>query len=55
MTKKQQEVKNAWEYADWLYQSGRLTAEEHLKLKVFLVDLEDETRAAYECYCDEGC
>jgi len=32
---------NAWEYTDWLYTSGRLTAEEHLTLKSHLLKLED--------------
>lgn len=56
MVKKQeqkQEPKNAWEYADWLYQSNRLTAEEYNKLKWFLVELEDEIRFAAESNC--GC
>jgi len=54
MAKKTEEAKNAWEYVDWLYLSGRLTAEEHIKLKGFLVDLEDEVRLAVEsnnCGC----
>lgn len=37
---------NAWEYTDWLYCSGRLTAEEHLKLKSYLVALEEEAQTA---------
>jgi hypothetical protein len=38
---KNKEPKNAYEYADWLYNSGRLTAEEHLELKRLLIKLED--------------
>jgi hypothetical protein len=45
---------NAWEYTDWLYCSGRLTADEHLKLKEYLLKLEKE--AASESYIpDQGC
>jgi hypothetical protein len=45
---KNTEPTNAWEYVDWLYLSGRLTAEEHLKLKKFMLDME------YAVYT-EGC
>jgi len=38
---KNKEPQNAYEYTDWLYNSGRLTAEEHLKLKNFLLSLEE--------------
>lgn len=53
MAKKVVVPSNAWEYADWLYGSGRLTAEEHSKLKLFLVKLEEE--AGINSYCEEGC
>lgn len=33
---------NAWEYADWLLASNRLTLEEYNKLYGFLFQLEDE-------------
>jgi hypothetical protein len=36
-----QEPKNAYEYTDWLYSTGRLTAGEHLELKRLLLKLED--------------
>ena len=36
---------NAYDYTDWLYISGRLTAEEHLQLKSFLLKLEDDINA----------
>jgi len=54
MTNNNKEPQNAWDYATWLYISGRLTAEECVKLKGFLVDLEDEIRLAVEsenCGC----
>lgn len=31
---------NAWEYIDWLYTTGRLTVEEHSKLKKYVMELE---------------
>ena len=40
---KNKQPKNAYEYADWLYNSNRLTAEEHLELKKFLLKLEEES------------
>lgn len=43
---------DAWEYTDWLYCSGRLTAEEHTKLKQFLLKVVDETVARVS---NEGC
>ena len=43
---------DAWEYVDWLFCSGRLTAEEHLKLKGFLLRLEEE---AATNIVNEGC
>ncbi len=46
------EPSTAWEYVDWLYLSGRLTAEEHLKLKHFLVEMDVEKELAFE---NEGC
>ena len=42
---------NAWEYADWLYTSHRLTAEEHMKLKNYLIELE----AASFVLSQQGC
>ena len=39
--KKKLEPRDAYEYTDWLYCSGRLTAEEHLALKQFLLQLEE--------------
>lgn len=50
---KNEQPTNAWEYADWLYISGRLTTEEHLQLKRFLLQLEDEASA--NSYSNEGC
>jgi hypothetical protein len=38
---KNREPKNAYEYTDWLYNTNRLTAEEHLELKRLLIKLED--------------
>lgn len=52
MVNKNQEPKNAWEYADWLYTSGRLTTEEHSKLKLFLLQLEEESSNSF---ANEGC
>lgn len=46
------EPTNAYEYADWLYLSGRLTAEEHLKLKEHLLQLESHIELAIQ---NEGC
>ena len=43
---------NAWEYTDWLLTSHRLTTEEHLTLKKYLLKLEDE--AAIDALKDEG-
>lgn len=43
---------NAWEYVDWLYTSGRLTAEEHITLKEHLLKLESSTELVFE---NEGC
>ncbi len=52
MAKKNDEPTNAWEYADWLYLSGRLTAEEHLKLKHFLLEMDVQAALVFE---NEGC
>lgn len=49
------EYKNVWEYVDWLYLSGRLTAEEFNTLKLFLVQFEDETAISALKYQNEGC
>jgi len=50
--KKEKDHTNVWEYADWLYLSGRLTAEEHLTLKKYL--LEEETHLELSIM-NEGC
>jgi hypothetical protein len=42
---------NVWEYTDWLYNSGRLTAEEHLELKRLLLQLEEDSIFAGESGC----
>lgn len=42
---------NAWEYIDWLYTTNRITAEEHGKLKGFLLKLEEES----ENLSNQGC
>ena len=39
---KNKDPQNAWEYADWLLNSGRLTIEEHQNLQEFLFQLENE-------------
>ncbi len=52
MARKNAEPTNAYEYADWLYLSGRLTAEEHLKLKQHLLDLETQFQLSIT---NEGC
>ncbi len=43
---------NAYEYTDWLYTSGRLTAEEHIKLKEYLLNLETDIQLTID---NEGC
>jgi len=43
---------NAYEYTDWLYTSNRLTAEEHSKLKAYLLQLEEA--AAIDALVEEG-
>lgn len=40
---KRKESQNVWEYSDWLYESGRLTAEEHNELKRLLLKLEEDS------------
>lgn len=50
--KKEQNHKTVWEYADWLYLSGRLTAEEHLTLKQYLLREELDLELSIE---NEGC
>jgi hypothetical protein len=54
MAKKQKDLypSNAWEYADWLYTTGRLTALEHITLKGFLLQLEE---ASSFNTANEGC
>ena len=42
---------NVWEYTDWLYGSGRLTAEEHSELKRLLLKLEEESLFVGEQGC----
>lgn len=52
MTKKKDNYPaNAWEYTDWLYTSGRLTAEEHITLKQYLLKLEADS----ENLSNQGC
>ena len=51
MVNKNDKPQNAWEYADCLYLSGRLTTEEHINLKRFLLKLEAESAIIYS----EGC
>lgn len=46
---------NAYDYTDWLYISGRLTAEEHLQLKSFLLKLEDDVNIAVYNNGDSCC
>jgi hypothetical protein len=58
MTNKKKEVaepQNAWEYTDWLHDSGRITVEEHIKLRQLLFKLENESSVDDFCFCDEGC
>jgi hypothetical protein len=40
MAKKKMTV---WKYADWLYESGRITTEEHNELVTLMLELEDES------------
>lgn len=47
-SKKTTEPIDVWEYVDWLYNSNRLTAEEHAKLKHYLIQME---LAAENCGC----
>lgn len=49
---KHQDHTNVWEYTDWLYLSGRLTAEEHLTLKKYLLQEETNLELAE---MNEGC
>jgi hypothetical protein len=49
---KKQYHASVWEYADWLFLSGRLTAEECLTLKKHILDLEQDLRLAVQ---NEGC
>jgi hypothetical protein len=57
MAKKTKEPKDIWEYADWLYVSGRLTADEHLTLKKFIFQLEHESseKGSNSCGNCDGC
>lgn len=41
--KKDNYPSNAWEYADWLYTTNRITAEEHTTLKNYLLELEQDS------------
>jgi len=50
--KKDNYPSNAWEYVDWLYTSGRLTAEEHMTLKQHLLSLEAGLQLTID---NEGC
>ena len=49
---KKKEPQTVWEYIDWLYLSHRLTAEEHLKLKEYVLNLESNLALTIE---NEGC
>jgi len=49
---KKKEPETVWEYIDWLYLSHRLTAEEHLKLKQHVLNLEATFELVIE---NEGC
>lgn len=42
-TKKRVQPTNIWQYANWLYQSGRITKEEHETLYHFADQLEEDT------------
>jgi len=48
---KNTEPQDVYQYADWLYQSGRLTAEEHLQLKKFIVKNEEDLIDFNDCGC----
>jgi len=52
MASKRKEATTVWEYVDWLYLSNRLTAEEHLKLKEHILNLESRLELSIE---NEGC
>lgn len=52
MASKKKEATTVWEYVDWLYCSGRLTAEEHFKLKEYVIRLEAD--AGIDSF-NEGC
>lgn len=57
-TKKAAYPATAWEYIDWLYCSGRLTAEEHQKLKDLCLKLEKSAvhrGAEGDCGNCDGC
>lgn len=43
MAKKQVKPENIWQYANWLYQSGRITKEEYDTLYIFADKLEADT------------
>lgn len=51
------EPQTIWEYIDWLYVSNRVTAEEHLKLKEFALDLEHSAKLDSNSGCGncDGC
>jgi hypothetical protein len=55
---KKQDHKSVWEYADWLFLSGRLTGEEHLKLKTLCLAMEQDAvhRGNHgDCGSCDGC
>ena len=42
--KSKNEPRNIWEYAEWLYNSNRLTTQEYLDLKKFAIELAFDIR-----------
>jgi len=52
MASKKKDPTTVWEYVDWLYLSGRLTAEEHLKLKEHILNMEQDLQLTIQ---NEGC
>ena len=52
MASRKKDPITVWEYVDWLYNSNRLTAEEHLKLKAYLIEMENKLELVIE---NEGC
>lgn len=52
MVSKNKEAMTVWEYVDWLYCSNRLTAEEHGRLKEYLITMDAELQLVLD---NEGC